>query len=68
MAKLTIRTERCKGCGLCVNACPKHLLALAQDKINPKGHHPLEIAEMDKCVGCAFCGTMFSGVLSTVER
>ena len=68
MAKLTIRTDRCKGCGLCVNACPKHLLALSQDKINPKGHHPVEIAEMDKCVGCAFCATMCPDCVITVER
>ncbi|MBQ4473089.1 MAG: 4Fe-4S binding protein, partial [Lachnospiraceae bacterium] len=24
MAKLTFRTDECKGCGLCVDACPKH--------------------------------------------
>ena len=68
MAKLTIRTDRCKGCGLCVNACPKHLLALSQDKINPKGHHPVEIAEPEKCIGCAFCATMCPDCVITVER
>ena len=40
MAKLTFDTNRCKGCGLCVEACPKGLLAIARDKINQKGHHP----------------------------
>ena len=40
MAKLTFQMDRCKGCGLCVNACPKGLLAIAKDKINEKGHHP----------------------------
>ena len=25
---LDIATERCKGCGLCVDVCPKHVLAL----------------------------------------
>ena len=34
MAKLTFQMDRCKGCGLCVNACPKGLLAIAKDKIN----------------------------------
>ena len=37
MAKITFQTERCKGCGLCVNACPKGILALATDRINNKG-------------------------------
>ena len=29
MAKLTFKTDLCKGCGLCVDACPKKILALA---------------------------------------
>ena len=36
MAKLTFKTAKCKGCGLCVDACPKNVLALAADKINKK--------------------------------
>ncbi|MBQ1976935.1 MAG: 4Fe-4S binding protein, partial [Clostridia bacterium] len=55
MAKLTFKTDICKGCGLCVDACPKKLLRLAQDKINKKGHHPAEITDEDACVGCASC-------------
>ena len=46
MAKLTFKTDVCKGCGLCVDACPKHLLRLATDKINKKGHHPVEMTEV----------------------
>ena len=49
MAKLTFDTNRCKGCGLCVEACPKGLLAIARDKINQKGHHPAEITDQEKC-------------------
>ncbi|MBP3706407.1 MAG: 4Fe-4S binding protein, partial [Clostridia bacterium] len=40
MAKLTFKTDSCKGCGLCIDACPKKLLQLSQQKINKKGHHP----------------------------
>ena len=68
MAKLTIRAERCKGCGLCVNACPKKILVLAQDKINAKGHHPAEMTDQDKCIACAFCATMCPDCVITVER
>ena len=68
MAKLTIRTERCKGCGLCVNACPKKLLVLSQDKINAKGHHPAEMTDQDKCIACAFCDTLCPDCVITVER
>ena len=53
MAKLTIDRETCKGCGLCANVCPKHLLALSKE-INAKGYHPIGIEQQDQCIGCAF--------------
>lgn len=68
MAKLTFQTDRCKGCGLCVSACPKGLLAIAKDKINQKGHHPAEITEPEKCVGCASCAIMCPDCIIEVER
>ena len=37
MAKVTFNTDLCKGCGLCVNACPKGILAIDTDQINKKG-------------------------------
>ncbi len=68
MATLTFKTEKCKGCGLCINACPKGVLALASDKINAKGHHPIEAVNPDKCIGCAFCATMCPDCIIKVER
>ena len=40
MNKVTFNTDMCKGCGLCVDACPKKCLAIAQDKLNSKGYSP----------------------------
>ena len=68
MAKLTFRSDLCKGCGLCIAACPRGLLALAKDKINAKGHHPAELTEPEKCVGCASCAMMCPDCIITVER
>ena len=64
MAKLTFKTDKCKGC----DACPKGVLALAQDKINVKGHHPVEAVNEDACIGCAFCATMCPDCIIKVER
>ena len=68
MAKVTIQTDICKGCGLCVNACPKKILALSKEKINKKGHHPVEMTDQAKCIGCAFCATMCPDCVITVEK
>ena len=40
MAVVTINEERCKGCGLCVRACPKKIMQLSKSKLNAKGYHP----------------------------
>lgn len=68
MAKLTFEKDLCKGCGLCVAACPKGLLALSRDEINLKGHHPVRLTDPDACVGCASCALMCPDCVIKVER
>ena len=68
MAKVTFRTDLCKGCGLCVSACPKGLLAIAAEKINAKGYSPAVMTDEEKCIGCAFCATMCPDCIITVEK
>ena len=53
MARLTFKEELCKGCGLCVTACPKKILAISKTKLNHKGHAPVELTKPEECVGCA---------------
>ena len=68
MAKVTFREDRCKGCGLCVNACPRQIVKLDEGRLNIQGHHPAICAEPEKCIGCAFCATMCPDCVITVER
>jgi 2-oxoglutarate ferredoxin oxidoreductase subunit delta len=68
MAKVTFDEALCKGCGLCVMACPKKIITLAGDKLNAKGYHPACVADMEKCIGCAFCATMCPDCVITVEK
>ena len=39
--KITIDTERCKGCGLCVTVCPKNCIVIS-NRPNTIGYFPAE--------------------------
>ena len=54
MAKIIIDIEKCKGCFLCVEACPKKLIK-PDEKLNKKGVNPVKFIGEDECVGCCFC-------------
>ncbi|MCF0237000.1 MAG: 4Fe-4S dicluster domain-containing protein [Sphaerochaetaceae bacterium] len=68
MAKVTFEEQLCKGCGLCVEACPKGILTLSRTRLNQKGHSPVEMTDQEKCIGCAFCATMCPDSVITVEK
>ena len=68
MAKLTFNVDLCKGCGLCVDACPKKLLEISKTKINKKGHYVAEMTDESKCIACAFCATMCPDCVIKVEK
>lgn len=68
MAKVTFKTDWCKGCGLCVNACPKGILKIASEQLNKKGYSPAVMTDPAKCIGCAFCATMCPDCIITVEK
>jgi 2-oxoglutarate ferredoxin oxidoreductase subunit delta len=53
-AIIYIIESRCKGCGLCVEFCPRNVLKMS-DEFNRKGYHPPFVAEPLDCVGCHFC-------------
>ena len=53
-----INVEECKGCGLCVEACPLDLLRLRAD-FNGRGYHPAEFLGFDAEVSCTGCGVCF---------
>ncbi len=63
-----INVDWCKGCGLCTTVCPVGIVALSKTQLNSKGHHPVEITDMEKCTGCASCATMCPDSVLTIQR
>ena len=68
MVKAMINELLCKGCGLCVRACPKAVLALSKAKLNAKGYHPAEPVNPEACIGCASCARTCPDVAIRIER
>ncbi|MEG0323919.1 MAG: 4Fe-4S binding protein [Raoultibacter sp.] len=68
MARIIVDDHFCKGCGLCVDACPQHIVELDLNKITAKGYHPAFLTDEEKCTGCMFCAMMCPDVAITVER
>ncbi|MBU0698332.1 MAG: 4Fe-4S binding protein [Proteobacteria bacterium] len=49
-----ILEDRCKGCGYCIEFCPRQVLQLSA-KYNAKGYHPPEVIKSGDCVNCHYC-------------
>lgn len=52
-----IVTDRCKGCGFCVEYCPRDVLEMSE-AFNVKGYHPPQVVKADECLNCQLCETI----------
>ncbi len=51
---ITVNELYCKGCDLCVNACPQDVIALDPVRLTVKGYHPATLVS-EGCTGCGIC-------------
>lgn len=50
---VVINEELCKGCDLCIDACPPNVLVMTKHEVNTRGYrYPLLLAG---CTGCKAC-------------
>ena len=63
---VTFSVETCKGCELCIDACPQESLAMSKD-INKQGYHYAVLVH-DNCTGCINCALVCPDAVITVYR
>lgn len=72
MAKIhgavTVDVERCKGCNLCVIACPTDAIALTSSEVNHKGYPYCQDVKPESCIGCASCAQVCPDACITVYK
>ncbi|MCK4660674.1 MAG: ferredoxin family protein [Phycisphaerae bacterium] len=67
MEKWRLIVDRCKGCGLCVEFCPKDCLAMSES-LNRIGYHPVVLLKPDECTSCAMCAQMCPETAISIYR
>ena len=68
MPRIVVDDHFCKGCGLCVDACPQGIIQLDSERITAKGYHPATCVAQDKCTGCTSCYQQCPDMAITVVR
>jgi 2-oxoglutarate ferredoxin oxidoreductase subunit delta len=61
-----VATELCKGCELCIEACPQNCMRLSES-LNKRGYAYVELFG-DSCTGCENCALVCPDAVLTVYR
>jgi len=61
-----IATDRCKGCELCISACPRGVLRLDESIVNALGHHPVRLTDAAGCTSCVLCARVCPDAVFTI--
>ncbi|MFA6949274.1 MAG: ferredoxin family protein [Lentimicrobiaceae bacterium] len=64
---IVIDIEKCKGCQVCIPACPNDVIAVSKN-VNGKGYNYAEPVNEDDCIGCANCAVVCPDGVITVYR
>lgn len=64
---IKIDAERCKGCELCVEACPKRLLSMSSS-LNSAGAHFTRVISQNGCIGCLHCAFICPDAAIEIEQ
>jgi len=65
--RIVVSEAYCKGCELCVSACPQKVMGLSPERITAKGYHPAELIS-EGCTGCGICAVVCPEAAIVVYR
>jgi 2-oxoglutarate ferredoxin oxidoreductase subunit delta len=55
--RIVVSESHCKGCELCIGACPQKVMGLSTGRITAKGYHPAGLISAG-CTGCGICAVV----------
>ncbi len=64
---IVVNEEACKGCEVCVSACPTQVIAMSKE-LNGKGYHVAYMDKPEACTGCSNCAMVCPDTVITVYR
>ena len=67
IGSIVVDREKCKGCVICVGACPTEVIAMSNE-VNAKGYPYAYMKNPDACTGCSNCAIVCPDGVITVYR
>jgi len=65
--KLIVFQGLCKGCGLCIEKCPRKAIKYSQKELGVYSTPTVEI-DVEKCNGCGICQTICPDSALKIEK
>ena len=63
---VVIDTEACKGCDLCIDACPRDVLVMTTNEVNTRGYRYPQL--LPGCIACKACAQVCPDFVFQVYR
>ncbi len=67
VSKINVNEIFCKGCGICIEMCPKDVLSPSK-KLSKRGVYYPIVVDLESCSGCRLCEIYCCDFAIAVER